>query len=267
MVHHRLAIPASAATLPLRTVVETLVQATAPPDFAGADLSALDLSELNFKRANLSRANLLGADLTAANLAGAVLRGAKLDRTLVAGTDFSAADLTGASFYHVVGTAPSGEALGPPRFRGANLSGARIMGHLVSADFQGANLTQARLDPPPRGNELKTPQRTELEGANLKGAVLRSANLQRVNLRFADLSGADLRGAELTGADLARAQLSDADLTGAILRDADLDGAVLTGSKGLTDAMLAAAKHSEKAVRDASPGARAPPRRDRDAVH
>ncbi len=243
-------LPAGAATLPLRTVVETLVQATSPPDFAGADLSSLDLSDLNFKRANLSHANLLGADLTGANLAGAILRGAKLDRTLVAGTDFSEADLTAASFYHVAGTAPPGKALGPPRFRGANLSGARIMGHLVSADFQGANLTQARLDPPPRGNELKTPQRTELAGANMRRAVLRNANLRRVNLRFADLTGADLRGADLMQADLARAQLRGADLTGAVLRDADLDGTILTGSRGVTEGMLLTGRHHETIIRD-----------------
>ncbi len=124
------------------------------------------------------------------------------------------------------------------------------MGHLVSADFQGANLTQARLDPPPRGNELKTPQRTELAGANMRRAVLRNANLRRVNLRFADLTGADLRGADLMQADLARAQLRGADLTGAVLRDADLDGTILTGSRGVTEGMLLTGRHHETIIRD-----------------
>ena len=78
-------------------------------DLAGVDLSRTILIGSSFPEANLSGANLRGATVIAANLRGADLRGAKF-----AGTDLTEADLTG-----------------------ANLSGAY---------FRGANLTEACLE-------------------------------------------------------------------------------------------------------------------------
>jgi len=84
-----------------------------------------------------------------------------------------------------------------------------------------------------------------LRRADLRGAVLVDADLRRADLREADLTGAnlteadlrdaDLREADLTGADLIEADLRDADLRLAVLRgadflDADLRGADLTGA-------------------------------------
>ena len=71
--------------------------------------------------------------------------------------------------------------------------------------MRGANLADARLGPPEPGNELKTPQQTDLAGALLISANLRRADLHQVNLSFADLTGADLTDANLAGADLSRA--------------------------------------------------------------
>ena len=89
-----------------------------------------------------------------------------------------------------------------------------------------------------------------LEGAQLKGAVLdkadlREANLTKVGLVGARLREADMRGARLTEADCEGARLrgallaeiqapginlSDADLRGADLRGADISGARLNGA-------------------------------------
>ena len=83
-------------------------------DLAGVDLSRTILIGSSFPEANLSGANLRGATVIAANLRGADLRGAKF-----AGTDLTEADLTEADL------------------TGANLSGAY---------FRGANLTEACLE-------------------------------------------------------------------------------------------------------------------------
>ena len=188
-----------------------------------------------FKRAILSGANLLGADLSDANLSFADLKGAKLDRTRLIRTNFADANLSGVSLYHAVGSLNlETSSDNAPNFARANLSGARIMARLSRANLRGADLTNARLGPPELGNELKTPQQTDLSGAVLAGADLRRANLRRVNLVFADLSGADLGDADLGGADLSHAVLTGANLAGANLEDVDLDGAVLTGVRGIS---------------------------------
>lgn len=225
-----------AAEMPLREVVEILFKAESGsrPDFSGKDLSFLDLSDLDFKGARLIGANLLGANLSGANLALADLRNAKLDRADVAHANFKGSILSGASLYDVVGSlsfdAPAASA---PNFEGADLSRARIMARLSRTNLRGANLTESRLGPPARGNELKTPKQTDLSGAILIGARLRRADLSRTNLVFADLTNADLAEADFGGADLSRAVLIGANVAGANFDDTDLNGAVLTGLKGL----------------------------------
>ena len=102
--------------------------------------------------------------------------------------------------------------------------------------LRGANLADARLGPAAPGNELKTPQQTDLSGALLVRASLRNADLSRVNLAFADLSGADLTDAIPAGADLSRAVLRGANLSGANLEDADLNGADFAGAQGISGA-------------------------------
>jgi uncharacterized protein YjbI with pentapeptide repeats len=226
---------ARAADIPLRLLVETLFNARpdSRPNFSGRDLSMLDLSDLDFKGADLAGANLLGANLSGANLAGVNLSRGKLDRTQLTRTNFTNADLSYASLYHAFGSLNlESQPADAPNFSRANLRGVRIMARLPRANMSGADLTDARLDPPERGNELKTPQQTDLSGASLKGARLVRANLVRVNLSFADLSNADLTGADLTGADLARANLSGADVAGANFGDAHLYETNLAGVRG-----------------------------------
>jgi hypothetical protein len=65
---------------------------------------------------------------------------------------------------------------------------------------------------------------------NLGGADLRGAYLGGADLGGADLGGADLGGANLGGADLGDAYLGGADLRDAYLGGADLGGAYLGGA-------------------------------------
>jgi hypothetical protein len=111
---------------------------------------------------------------------------------------------------------------------------------LSGADLRGANLSGADL----RGANLRG---ANLSDANLSGADLSGANLSGADLRGADLSGADLRDANLSGADLRDAYLSGADLRGANLRGANLSGANLRGAN-LSGADLSGANLSGKKI-------------------
>ncbi|MEM6298246.1 MAG: pentapeptide repeat-containing protein, partial [Bacteroidota bacterium] len=75
--------------------------------------------------------------------------------------------------------------------------------------------------------------KTDLIGANLRGAYLMGADLVEADLRGANLGAADLRGANLFGADLRGADLIGANLRGANLRGANLFGADLGGVRNL----------------------------------
>ena len=81
--------------------------------------------------------------------------------------------------------------------------------------------------------------KSNLSGADLRGAYLSGADLSGANLSDADLSDANLRGANLSGADLRGAYLSGANLSGANLSGADLRGAYLSGADKI-DRLLAA---------------------------
>jgi uncharacterized protein YjbI with pentapeptide repeats/membrane protein implicated in regulation of membrane protease activity len=115
---------------------------------------------------------------------------------------------------------------------GANLEGV----NLSSANLHGAYLCKVRLD---EANLWGA----NLDEANLRGVVVMTgANLGLTNLTGANLSGAILTKADLRWADLSRASLVGASLIQANLEDATLDKANLTGTLGLTEEQLTAAK-------------------------
>lgn len=101
--------------------------------------------------------------------------------------------------------------------RNTDLAGLKLPegGHLVGADFWGADLSNTGL------------KGVDLSGATLYDTVLTHALMIKVNLA----------GATLTKADLTRARLSDAVLTGAYLQGATLTGTLLDGAD-LTGALL-----------------------------
>ena len=226
----------SAASLTLREVV-TAVQDGTAVRLAGQDLSRLDLSGLDLSGADLAGASLFGADLTGTRLIGAKLAGADLNRAILIRTDFSGADLTGATLVlpaasSRIGENPASEA---PRFRRANLTGARVIAKLGNSDWTGAVLVSAHFEL--GGLQFLTAAESDLAGAKLGGANLAGANFSGVRLPFADLRGANLRGTNLRGADLAGALLDGADFTGADLTRADLHHAALGGAVGLDRAI------------------------------
>jgi len=111
----------------------------------------------------LNYANLQGANLTRANLQGTKLVQAKLQ-----GTDLFQANLCGASLY--------GANLCKAQLQGANLSNA----NLKSADLRDAKMRYFHIQEKEEiGLDLmnETPQRTNLNGADLEGAYLAGATL------------------------------------------------------------------------------------------
>jgi WD40 repeat protein len=104
---------------------------------------------------------------------------------------------------------------------------------------------------------LRTPARSDLRGAHLRGEDLSHRDLQNVDLTGADLGDAHLVGVNLSGAILrnailAGAQLDEAKLIGADLRGADLSRARLARAD-LRDAAIEGSRWTRAAVIDATP--------------
>lgn len=170
-------------------------------DLYGVDLTDAKLAATDLAGALLDRAVLTRADFSGANLEGAmVLRptifsglernrseaprfvGARLVGVAFSGwldgTDFSTADLTGATFGK---QDADSEGLLASRVR---MSGCKFVGAVAAgADFHGSEMVFA-----------------DFRGANLEGA----------NFRNVDLTNADFSGATVAGMDVARAALDGA---------------------------------------------------------
>lgn len=229
--------PVHSADLSVREITRLLFRARedAPVDLTARDLSFLDLSGLNFKAAKLAGANLHGSDLSGANLRSADLSSALLDRATIVGADFSGANLAGAFIRlpYSVGSAQFDKA-NAPRFRSANLSGARIVARLDGADFRDANLAHANFAPFGDTTQNTVAQRSMLIACDFSGALLRGANLSKAILRFSKFENAILSDSDLSGADLSMTELSGADLTGANIAGAMFDNADLGTVRGMT---------------------------------
>jgi uncharacterized protein YjbI with pentapeptide repeats len=123
-------------------------------------------------------------------------------RAQLVGADLEKADLRGGAL------ATNGKYQAPQsvNFRGADLSGARLVGTMANhADFSDAILAQVNI------------QQADLRGARLVGA---------------DLSGADLMGVQLSGANLNNAILTGVNLDGIKDKGFDLSGAITDGNIG-----------------------------------
>jgi uncharacterized protein YjbI with pentapeptide repeats len=241
-----------AADLSVREVVALLAAATptTPADFSGKNLAGLDLSDLDLRYGDLSRVDLTGADLSGADLSGADLSGARLDRATIIRTNFAGANLSRATLLApqaFPGMAPT--IADAPSFRGANLSGARILANLTGVDMRGADASDLRMSADRSQRELRPP-RSELPNGKLSGVRFARADLREAVFAFADLAGADLSDSDLRRANLSRADLTGAILTGANLAGADLDGAILRDVRGLDRAVgVDQARNVERAVR------------------
>jgi hypothetical protein len=102
--------------------------------------------------------------------------------------------------------------------RKVNLFGTDLQGAILGdADLRTAFLVQANL----QAVDLRE---ADLAGAYLGEANLREANLQNANLQETKLVAADFQGATLRGANLSGAKLGGANLEGTDLRGALFDG-------------------------------------------
>jgi uncharacterized protein YjbI with pentapeptide repeats len=194
------------------------------------------------------------------NLRGRDLRYARLDRTDLHQTDFTGADLEGASFMQsdlrnvTMSCADIDRLLlGDSRksvkctdAKGANFSRARMPdSKLTGGDFAGAIFDHTILD----GSDLRysyladadftsaSLQRADLSG----GVVLHGANFLTASLAGADFTSAEMTMATLLSATAPGAVFAHAKLEGARLQDADLEGADFQSSK-LSGADLSGAK-------------------------
>jgi uncharacterized protein YjbI with pentapeptide repeats len=144
---------------------------------SGANLRAADLSGANLNPADLSEANLSRANLREANLSKANLIKANLIMATVDNTNFSNADLSGASLMAIDCVSDDERGI----IFLSHLD-RRIFDSDSNANLCGANLSNANLS-----------------NANLRGANLGGANLENATLLYTDLTGAHLTGCHVHG--------------------------------------------------------------------
>jgi uncharacterized protein YjbI with pentapeptide repeats len=204
------------------------------PNFSGVDISGYDLTGLDFKRARLDGANLFGVDLTRANLKGTKLKGAVLNRAVVIRADFSGADLRQTLIMRpTVFSDLSLNRAEAPKFRNADLTGARLTGNLDGADFTGATLDGLNFEAHEPRSDISFFPRNFCRGCHFSGASLRRANLRDASFVMGQFQNCDLSGADLSKTDLSYADFTGADFTGADVTGANFDGAMLSGVRGL----------------------------------
>ena len=199
------------------------------------DLRGADLRKVNFREAILIEADLCEALLVCANLQGANLGLADLRCTILKNANLRGAGLALADF------------------RGADLTGA----DLQKAGLEGANFQWGPLRLTTEGIQGTTPtnpsRRTQLNGADLKGATLRYAHFQGADLTNADFKGADLinshferaRALDFDDRPIDNMSLFNTDVTGAKFRQSDIRGADFRNSVGLTWAQVNSAISDE----------------------
>jgi hypothetical protein len=147
-------------------------------DLRGAQLSYFDLRGARFEHCSLEAANLEGSDL----------RQADLSWTCLGETDFSKADLTGATL--------NGTYASFAKFRGATLGRAILCNSIFHiASFADCDLTGADL----RDSDLRE---ADLGGANLSQADLRLTKFIRTRVDGTSMSRASMGGTTLSDIDL-----------------------------------------------------------------
>jgi uncharacterized protein YjbI with pentapeptide repeats len=146
-------------------------------------------------------------------------RGLSLERSYLAGSNFSEAYLYNASFDY--------SSLRLSLFPNANLDRSKFQ----YADLQGALLNDATISESVFNRAFMF--HALMKRVNLSGSIFWKANLEWVTLESADLEHADLENANLKGANLRNASLKNAILTGACLEGTQLHNANLQDTKGL----------------------------------
>ncbi len=200
-------------------------------DYSDADLSLLDLSGLDLRATVLVGVDLYGTDLKGADLRGVDLTDARLDRAVVIETNFTQANLSGATLMLLTTTKDMSVSRREMAiFDRATMRGARVLARLEGARFRGADLTETDFSALQPGTAtIASVPKSYLSGADFSGAVMLGTDLSHAVLDFSSFAGADLRGAKLReadvrGADFTGAKLDGADFTGALISGAIFDG-------------------------------------------
>ena len=151
---------------------------------------------------------LSGVDEIAKDLSGLKLQGANFQNAILEKADLETATLIGAEFQKAN--------LTEAKLKGADLRKANFQNAILEkADLETANLFDANLHKANFQNAI-------LEKADLETADLFDANLHKANLTGAKLKGADLRKANFQNACLVEADLQNANLSFANLKECDL---------------------------------------------
>lgn len=205
-------------------------------DLSGDDLTGLDLSGANLTGTNLSNAELHGVKLVDADLTGANLAHADLTFAWFIRTNFTHADLHGATLQTVVtSTGMENTKQQASVFVGADLSYTHTTVHFSLDDMRGVSFSHADMTVV-MANQSMGLLRTEFNGCDLDGADFGEAGLGHVAFRFAKLRHANFRNADLRYADFVGAYLDGAIFTDARTDGANFDSATLTDVKGLKPA-------------------------------
>lgn len=163
-------------------------------NMSGARLARASLIDADLENALLKDTDLHGATMRFANLQGAGLPGANMEKISAVKADLSNTNLLNVAL------------------RDADLKLASLQGaFLMDTDFTGANLLGANLADVEEANQAIWERAnlarvdlsiTDLEKANMKGAILRYADLRSANLVGTDLENADFYGAYLQDAQI-----------------------------------------------------------------
>lgn len=130
------------------------------------------------------------------------ITGVKMNRSYLAGVDFTGAMVTGAG-------------QSPAEFEAAHLYDAKMTG----LNLDGVNMKAAFMD------------RAQLVNASMIESKLNKAQLVDTNFSGSDLRGAKFNDAMLTGTNFSRANLQGADFTNALVSGVNFTGAILDGAR------------------------------------
>ncbi len=194
-------------------------------DLSHRDAGYLELDGQDLRHCKMINTSFFGAYLRGANLSGANLERAYLNLARLEKADLSGANLKDAIIFQAI--------FDKTRFRGADLTRARVIGTLGNVDMSGATIVNGQfgLD---IGNQPMGQMKFDSVGGNFENANFEGADLNIASFRFGNLRGANLRNTNLHRADLIGADLAGADLTGARMDNAEVDGASFKDARGLS---------------------------------
>jgi len=189
-----------------------------------------DLRECRFLTANCENATFKECDLSNSHF-----RYARLN-----GSNFELSDLRDASL--VFSQMPNLEAFDRANIEGTQFTDVALF--LAYLRYRKGELPDLNLIGVPQFTSLPL-MNSDLQGADLKGMVVKDSYFVRADLQDANLSEGDFYGSNFPSANLSRANLSNADLRFTNLSEAKLSGANLIGAKynnktfGLTESQKA----------------------------